>query len=129
MSQYFPSYGSSTGNVKVQLDLTNYSTKDDAKNIKHVDVSSYASKTNLAVLKTEVDKIDTDKLKTVPNDLAKLGNVVKNDVVKKTDCNTLNSKVDGIDVSKYVRGTKYETNGKAINDKIDAVEKKDSCFN
>ena len=51
----------------------------------HVDVSSYAIRTNLAALKTEVDKIDTDKLKTGPNDLAKLSNVVKNDVVKKTD--------------------------------------------
>ena len=92
-------------------------------------MSSYASKTNLAALKTEVDKIDTDELKTVPNDLAKLSNVVKNDVAKKTDYNTLKSKVDGIDVSKYVGRTKYETDGKAIYDKIDAVEKKDSCFN
>ena len=83
MSQYFPPYRSSTGNVKVQLDLTNYATKDDVKNITHVNVSSYASKTNLAALETEVHKIDTDKLKTVPNDLAKLSNVVKNDVVKK----------------------------------------------
>ena len=124
MSQYFPPYGSSTRNVKVQLDLTNYATKDDVKNITHVDVSSYASKTNLAVLKTEVDKIDTDKLKTVPYDLAKLSNVVKNDVVKKTDYNTVKSKVDGIDVSKYVGRTKCETDGKAIYDKIDKVEKK-----
>ena len=89
-----------------------------------VDVSTYASKTNLAALKTEVDKIDTDKLKTVPNDLAKLSNVVKNDVAKKTDYNMLKSKVDGIDVSKYVGRTKCETDGKAIYDKIDAVEKK-----
>ena len=123
MSQYFPPYGSSTKNDKVQLDLTNYATKDDVKNITPVDVSSYASKTNLAVLKTKVDKIDTDKLKTVPNDLAKLSDVVKNKVVKKTDYNMLKSKVDGIDVSKYVGRTKYETDGKAIYDKIDAVEK------
>ena len=60
-----------------------YATKDDVKNITHVDISSYATKTNLAALKTEVDKIDTDKLKTVPADLSKLSNVVKNDVVKK----------------------------------------------
>ena len=73
----------------------------------------------MAALKTEVDKIDTDKLKTVPNDLAKLSNVVKNDVVKKADYNALN----GIDVSKYVGRTKYETDGKAIYDKIDTVEK------
>ena len=78
----------------------------------------------MAALKTEVDKTDTDKLKTVPGDLAKLSNVVKNDVVKKTDYNTLKSKVDGIDVWKYVGRTKYETDGKAIFDKIDAVEKK-----
>ena len=77
-SQYFQPYGSSSNNSKVQLDLTNYATKDDVKNITHVDVSSYATKTNLAALKTEVDKSDTDKLKTVPNDLTKLSNVVKN---------------------------------------------------
>ena len=69
MSKYFPPYNSSE-NIKVELDLSNYATKDDVKNITHVDVSSYASKTNLAALKTEVDKIDTDKLKTVPDDLA-----------------------------------------------------------
>ena len=64
--------------------MANYATKDDIKNITHVDVSSYATKTNLAALKTEVDKIDVDKLKTVPADLAKLSNVVKNDVLKKS---------------------------------------------
>ena len=102
MSKYFPPYNNYSKNIKVELDLSNYATKDDAKNITHVDVSSYASKTNLPALKTEVDKIDTDKLKTVPNDLAKLSNVVKHDVVKKTDYNTLKSKVDGIDVSKLL---------------------------
>ena len=85
---YYPPYRSSSNNIKVKLDLTNYATKDDVKNITHVDVSSYATKTNLASLKTEVDKIDTDKLKIVPADLAKLSNVVKNDVVKKTDYST-----------------------------------------
>ena len=85
MSQYFPPYNNSSGNIKVELDLSNYATKDDVKNITHVDVSSYETKTNLAALKTEVDKIDSDKLKTVPDDLAKLSNVVKNQVVKKTD--------------------------------------------
>ena len=85
MSQYYPPYRSSSNNINVELDLANYATKDDVKNITHVDVSSFASKTNLAALKTEVDKIDADKLKTTPTDLAKLSNVVKNDVVKKTD--------------------------------------------
>ena len=78
----------------------------------------------MAALKTEVDKFDTDQLKTVQDDLAKLSNVVKDDVLKKTDYNALKSKVDVIDVSKYVGRTKYETDGKTIYDKIDAVEKK-----
>ena len=81
---YYPPYRSSSNNIKVKLDLTNYATKDDVKNITHVDVSSYATKTNLASLKTEVDKIDTDKLKTVPADLAKLSNAVKIMLLKKT---------------------------------------------
>ena len=88
MSTCYPPYKSSSRNVNVELDLTNYATKTDLKNITHVDVSSFASKTNLAALKTEVDKIDVDKLKTAPTDLAKLSNVVNNDVVKKTDYNT-----------------------------------------
>ena len=83
MSTYYPPYKSSSNNVKVELDLTNYATKTDLKNITHIDVSSFASKTNLAALKTEVDKIDTDKLKTVPVDLAKLTNAVENYLVKK----------------------------------------------
>ena len=124
MSKHFAPYINSSENIKVELDLSNYATKKDIKDITQKDASGFASKTNLAALKTEVDKIDTDKLKTVPDDLAKLSNVVKNDVVKKTDYNTLKSKVDGIDVSKYVGRTKYETDGKAIFDKIDAVEKK-----
>ena len=73
----------------------NYATKTDLKNITHADVSSFASKTNLASLRTEVDKIDTDKLKTVPADLAKLINVVKNDVVKKTDYNAKVTSTEG----------------------------------
>ena len=88
MSTYYPPYKSSSNNIKVELDLTNYTTKTDLKNITHVDVSSFASKTNLAELKTEVDKIDVDKLKTAPIDLAKLSNVGNNDVVKKIHYNT-----------------------------------------
>ena len=84
MSQYLPPYRGSGRNIKVELDLSSYATKADLKNVTYVDVSSFASKTNLASLKTEVDKIDVHKLKTVPVDLAKLSNVVKNDVVKKT---------------------------------------------
>ena len=82
-SQYFPPYRSSGSNIKVELDLSSYATKIDLKNVTHVDVSSFASKTNLASLKTEEVKIDIAKLTPVPHDLAKLSNVVKNGVVKK----------------------------------------------
>ena len=77
MSTYYPPCKSSSQNIKVELDLSNYATKKDINDITHVDVSGFASKTNLAALKTEIDKIDTDKLKTTPADLAKLTDVVK----------------------------------------------------
>ena len=85
MSQDFPKpFNSHFGDsVKVKIDLSNYATKTDIKNISHVDTSSFALKTNLANLKTEVDKLDIDILVPIPNDLSKLSNVVKNDVVKK----------------------------------------------
>ena len=83
MSQYYPPYRSSRNSIKVELNLVNYATKDGVKNITRVDVSSFASKTNIAALKTEVDKIDADKLKTTPADLAKLTNAIEHDVVKK----------------------------------------------
>ena len=104
MSAYYPPYRSFSNNIKVEPDLANYATKTDLKNIIHVDVSSSASKTNLAALKTEVDKIDTDKLKRVPDDLAKLSNVLKNEVFKKTAYNTLKNKVDAIDTSNLFQG-------------------------
>ena len=113
MSTYYPPYKSSSNNVKVELDLTNYATKTDLKNITHVDTSSYKLKTNLAALKTEVEKIDTDKLKTVPDDLAKLTDVVKNEVVKKTDFSADN----------YVMKTEFSTDTNALDDKIDKVDK------
>ena len=80
MTTYYPPYKSSSNNVKVELDLTNYATKTDLKNITHVDVSSFTSKTNLVALKTEVDKTDVDKLKTTPIELDRLSDLVKNDV-------------------------------------------------
>ena len=85
MSQYFPPYRNSGGDIKVELDLSNYAAKTNFKNVTYVDFSSFASKTNLASasLKTEVDKIDVNELNTVPVDLAKLSDVIKNDVVKK----------------------------------------------
>ena len=110
MNQYFFSRSGRRrfrGDIKVKLDLSNYATKAGLKNVAHADVSSFASKTNLASLKTEVDKIDADKLKTVPADLAKLSNVVKNDVVKKNEYDSLKTKVDNIDTTNFVSRTKY----------------------
>ena len=124
MSKFFPPYRCAINDNKVELDLSNYATKDDVKNIAHVDVSSYATKINLAALKSEVDKIDTHKLKTVPADLAKLNNVFKNDVVKKTTYNTLKNKVDAINTAKFVSRTKFTTDSNALDDEIDKVEKK-----
>ena len=144
----FPPYGS-TNNIKVELDLANYTTKYDVKNIAHVDVSSYATKTNLAALKTEVDKIDTDKLKTLPADLAKLSNVVKNDVVRKTDYNTkvtsIESQIAGVtkntldnlgditklkavDTSNFVLKTKLASDVTTLENKIDTVNKKNTGY-
>ena len=142
---YYPPYKSSSNNVKVKLDLTNYATKTDLKNITHVDVSSFASKTNLGALKTEVDKIDTDKFKTAPTDLAKLTNAIENDVVKKTDYNTkvtsIKVKIAGLtknavdnladitklkarDTNSFVNKTKFSADINTLDDKIDGVEKK-----
>ena len=119
MSQYFPkSYEPFGGDSNVKVDLSNYATKTDLKNISLVDVSNVALRSNLASLKTEVDKLDIDKLTPVPNDL-KLTNVVKNDVVKKTEYNKLVTKVDNITTIGFVLKTKYD----ADNSKIEKVLK------
>ena len=77
MSQYFPKpYEPFEGDINVKVNLSNYATKTDLKNISHIDVSSYALKSNLASSKAEVDKLNIDKLKPVPSDLAKLSNLV-----------------------------------------------------
>ena len=85
MSHYFPKqFNSQFGDsIKIKIDLSNYATKRDIKNMSHDVLSSFALKTNLPSLKTEVYKLDIDKLVPIPNDLSKLTNVVKNDVVKK----------------------------------------------
>ena len=108
-------------------------------------MSSFASKTNLAALKTEVDKIDTDKLKTAPTDLAKLTNAVEKDVVKKSDHNTKVTSIEAqsagltkntvdnladitklkaIDTKSFVTRTKFSADTNALDDKIESVEKK-----
>ena len=77
MSQYFPKpYEPFGGDINVKVDLSNYATKTDIKNISHVDTSSFALKTNLASLKTEFNKLDIDKLVPVPTNLSKISNVV-----------------------------------------------------
>ena len=145
MSTYYPPYRSSSNNIKVELDLANYATKTDLKNITHVDVSTYASKTNITTLKSEVDKIDTDKLKTVPDDLAKLSNVVKNDVVKKTDYNAKVTSIEGqiagitkntidnladitklkaVDTNSFALKVKLASDVTTLENKIDTVDKK-----
>ena len=125
MIKYFPRpYKRFNRDTSVKVDLSNYATKTDLKNISHVDVSSFVLKSNLASLKTEVDKIGADKLKTVPVDLAKLINVVKNDVVKKTEYNKLITKVDNIDTTNFVKKKIYEKDGTDFEDKINKIDKK-----
>ena len=145
MSIYYPPYKSSSNNIKVELDLSNYAAKNDLKNITPVDVSSLASKTNLAALKTEVDKIDVDKLKTTPTDLAKLTNAVENDLVKKTDYNTKVTSIEtqiagltkntvdnladitklkAVDTNNFVLKTKLTSDVNNFENKIDTADKK-----
>ena len=111
MNQYFPKpYEPFGGDINVKIGISNYATKADIKNISHIDTSSFALKTNLANLKTEVDKLDIDKLVPVPVDLSKLSDVVKNDVVKKDVYNKLVAKVDNIDTSGFVKLSMIQTN-------------------
>ena len=129
MSQYFPKpYEPFGGDINVKVDLSNYVTKTDLKNISHIDVSSYALKSNLVSLKTEVDRLDIDKLTSVPIDLAKLSNAVKNDAVKKIEYDKLVNKVNDIDTTKFVSRNKYEKDGSNFEDKIDKIDKKTSDF-
>ena len=127
--------------------MANYVTKTDLNNITHNDVSSFASKTNLVALKTKVDKIDVDKLKTTPTDLAKLTNAVEHDVVKKTDYNTKVTSIEAqiagltkntvdnladitklkaIDTNSFVSKTKLASDVTTLENKIDIVDKKNT---
>ena len=115
--------------LKVKIDLSNYATKTDIKNISHVDTSSFALKTNLANLKTEVDKLDIDKLIPIPNDLSKLSNVVKNDVVKKGVYNKLVAEADNIDTSDFVGNTKYNADKTELENKIPDCKKNNQKCN
>ena len=109
MSDYFRRrYKRFDGDISVKVDLSNYTIKTDLKSASHVDVSSFALKSNLASLKTEVDKIDADKI----------------DVIKKTKYDKLVAKVNGIDNTNFVSRTKYENDGSDFEDKIDKIDKK-----
>ena len=119
MSEYFPKpYKSLREDIKIRVNLSNYATKADIKNIAHVDTSNFVLKTNLANLKTEVDKLDINKLVPVPTDLSKLSNVVKNDVIKKTEYNKLVNKVNNIDTSGFILKTKYDAYKLELENKI-----------
>ena len=125
MSQYFPKpYEPFGGDINVKVDLSNYATKTDFKDVSHADVGSFALKSNLASLKTKVDKLDIDKLVPISVDLSKLSDVVKNDVIKKTEYNKLVTNVDNIDTANFDKKNKYEKDGSDFEDKISKIHKK-----
>ena len=116
MSHYFPRSFKSFGGeinvkvnlsreIKVKVDLSNYGTKTDLKNVAHVNTSSFALKTNLAILKTEVNEWDIDNLAPVPDDWNKLSDVVKMMLLKKLCYNydKVDAKVNNIDTSDFVK--------------------------
>ena len=113
MSQYFPKPNEPFGwDINNKVDLSNYATKAHTKNISYVDTSSFELESKLVSLKTEVDKVDIDKLVPLPVDLSKLS-----DVVKKTAYDKLVAKVNSIDASAFVLKTKYETDKSKIENK------------
>ena len=118
MSEYFSKPFKDFRDIKVRVDLSNYATKADIKNITHVDTTNFALKTNLANLKTEVDKLDMNKLVPLPTDLSKLSNVVKNDVIKKTEYNKLVNKINNINTSGFILKTKYDADKLKLENKI-----------
>ena len=114
MSQYFPKpFNSHFGDsIKVKIDLSNYATKTDIKNISHIDTLNFALKANLAHLKTEVDKLDIDKSVPVPAYFSKSSDV------KKTVYDKLVPKIDNIDTSDFVFKTKYQTDKTEVENRI-----------
>ena len=122
MSQYFPKpFRSFGGKINVKVELSNYATKTDLKNVTRVDTSSFALKTNLGSLKTEVNKLDIDKLLSVFVDLGKLRDVVKDDVVKKLCMINWLRKVNNINTSDFALKTKYQTDKTELEKKIHNV--------
>ena len=110
---YAPKYLSESSSIKhvtTDLQLEGVATKKDLVGITHVDTSSFALKTNLFALKTEVDKLDIPKLGTLPTDVAKLTNKVANDLVEKTDFNSLKTKFDNNETDNGNLETKVDNN-------------------
>ena len=124
MSQYFPKpFRSFRRNTNVKVDLSSQATETDLKNVTHIDTSSFGLRTNLASLKTEVNKLDIGKLAPVPVDLNKLNDVVKNDDVKKAVYDKLLAKVNNIGTSDFVLKTKYQTDKTELEKKNPDVSK------
>ena len=119
MSEYFPRlYERFHEDISVKLDLSSFATKADLKRATMFDTSDLAAKTDLACLKADVDKVDVEKLKTVPTDLSKLSNVVDNDVAMKPAYDKLVKKVNAIDASGCVLKTQYDTDKSGFKKKI-----------
>ena len=117
--------------INFKVNLSNYATLADIKNISHIDASPFALKSNLASLKTEIDKLDIDKLVPFPVDLRRLSDVVKNDVVKKAVCGKLIEKVNNIGTSGFALKTKYDTDKTELENKIPDISRlvKKSSYN
>ena len=119
MSQYFPEpYELFGGDINVKVDLSNYATETDIKNISHVDISVFALKTNLASLKTKLDTLDIDKLVPVPVDWSKLSDVVKNDIIKKDVYGKLVANANSIDTTGIVLKPEDDTDKSEVENKI-----------
>ena len=128
MIQYFAKpFSSFGGNIYIKVDFSNYPTNTDLKNVTHVDTSHFALTTNLADLKTEDDKLDIEKLESVPVDLNTLSDGVKNDVIEKSVHDKLRANVNNIDTSDFILKTKNQIenteSGKKIPDVTDFVKK------
>ena len=122
MSQYFAKpFSSFGGNICIKVDLSNYPTKTDLKNVTHVDTSHFALTTNLVRLKTEDDKLDIEKLEPVPVDLNTLSDGVKNNVVKKSVHDKLRANLNNIDTSDFISKTKNQTEKTELGNKIPHV--------
>ena len=120
MNEYFPKpYEPFGGDINVKVDWSNYATKTDIKNISHVDTSSFALKSNLASLETEVDQLDIDKLKSLPNNLGNLKSKLdKLDIDKLAPVPVDLSKLCKVVKKEVVKKTEYDAKIKNIEDKM-----------